>query len=89
MLFVPQSKTDPGEGAWVFLFKGQDHNLGVCLVRALKQLQDFTSGEDYVFTERTMCSYSNLAIQNTERKGVAVHLSKTTVGCSWSCLLID
>jgi integrase len=65
MVFVPQSKTDPGEGAWVFLSRGQEHNLGVCPVRALKQLQRSTGGEGYVFTGR---------------KGAAGHLSKTTVG---------
>ena len=52
IVFVPQSKTDPGEGAWVFLSRGQDHNLGVCPVRALKQLHDLTGGEGYVFTGR-------------------------------------
>jgi integrase len=65
MIFVPQSKTDPGEGAWVFLSPGVKEQVGVCPVRALRQLRVLTGGTGYVFTGR---------------EGSGQALSKTTVG---------
>jgi integrase len=64
MIFIPMSKTDPGEGAWVFLSPGQQVGLGVCPVRALRHLRVVTGGVGYVFPSRL---------------GVAQPLSKTTV----------
>ena len=52
MVFVPQSKTDPGEGAWVFLAAGAGNRLPFCPVRALRTLRILTGGTGYVFTAR-------------------------------------
>jgi integrase len=65
MIFVPHSKTDPGDGAWVFLSPGQKLDLGVCPVRALRQLRLVTGGQGFVFKAR----------QSGEQP-----LSKSTVG---------
>lgn len=64
MIFIPRSKTDPGEGAWVFLSPGPEVGLGVCPVRALRQLRVVTGGQGFVFTARL---------------GEGAALSKTTV----------
>lgn len=48
-LFVPDSKTDPGEGAWVFLASAPAPHLAVCPVRALRAVQHITGGTGAVF----------------------------------------
>lgn len=65
MVFIPQSKTDPGDGAWVFLSPGATSQIGVCPVRALQKLRALTGEQGFVFTGR---------------RGSPKALSKTTVG---------
>ena len=48
-LFVPVSKTDPGEGAWVFLAAAPRAARILCPVRALRTLQARTGGRGAVF----------------------------------------
>lgn len=71
MIFIPRSKTDPGEGAWVFLSPGQEAGLGVCPVRALRQLKVLTGGQGFVFTARS--GESERALSKTT---VAIRLRK-------------
>jgi integrase len=66
MLFVPQSKTDPGEGAWVFLAPNPAQLL-LCPVRCLRLLWEFQGrpASGPVFTSRA---------------GSDQALAKTTIG---------
>ena len=71
MVFVPQSKTDPGEGAWVFLAAGAANRFPFCPVRALRALRIRTGGTGYVFTAR-----QNRADQPLSKTTVGVRLHK-------------
>lgn len=47
MIYIPKSKTDPGEGAWVFVAEGREP--GLCPVQAMRRLQQMSRGVGPVF----------------------------------------